>query len=119
MPRPMLLHEGDERELRLLRNVIDATRLLITVVERDGRVRAVNPAVRLATGVPDDVCGRPIWEMAALEQERALLAATFTADEPRALPSHLLFHLVNRAGHPRMVDWNVRAVDLDDKQSAV
>jgi PAS domain S-box-containing protein len=93
-----------------LRAAVDAARLLIAVVDTDGWVRATNRAFERATGLPKEACRRPIWELAALPEEKTLLRQAFTQFAERRPPESVTFHLVGDEGSVRIVDWNLRVV---------
>ncbi len=103
--------ESSLSEPELLRRVVDATRLLIVVVDADGNVARVNRAVESLTGLPQAALRRPIWELAALPVERALLQLNFgSTASGRGVPSELMFHLSTAGGAAPAIDW---AVDVD------
>jgi PAS domain S-box-containing protein len=95
---------------RRLRALLDASRLLMLVVDEHGVVREVNRAVERATGRPAEASLRPIWELAALPAERVLLEAAFSPFRPDALPPGLLFHLAT-SGASRVIDWSVSVLE--------
>ena len=99
----------------LLCEALDATRLLVVVADVDGRVCSVNRAVLGATGLSEEACRRPLWELAAFPADRALLEAAFPFREG-ALPSSLLFPLMSASGSARVVDWDIRV--FHDAQGA-
>ena len=91
-----------DRDPRMLRAVLDATRLLIFVVDRHGLVDLTNRAVEQVTCLSGDATRRPLWELAAIPAEAALLKAAFEPFNPETLPSGtLLFHLRTAAISPR------------------
>jgi PAS domain S-box-containing protein len=100
----------DGAEVNLLRRAIEATRLLILLVDERGRVERVNRAVEALTGRPGEMLCKPIWELAENPAERARLEDHFShvGDGP---PSELLFHLISAAGPAPVVDWTVDVVD--------
>jgi PAS domain S-box-containing protein len=95
---------------QVLRSALNATRLLIMIVDNAGVVREVNRAVEHAAGPSLTLCDRPIWELAALAGERTLLQAAFSQARVDALPRNSMFHLISSVGPPRVVDWNIRAL---------
>lgn len=98
----------------LVREALEATRLLVVVVGSDGVVIAANRRVALATGLSERDCQRPIWELAALPAERASLRTAFAPLRPELLPASLFFHLATTIGAARVVDWDVRLVGGDE-----
>jgi PAS domain S-box-containing protein len=101
---------ASEGQAEFLHGVLDATRLLVVVVEQTGVVRLVNQAVERTTGLPQAGCHRPIWELVAFAAERELLRAAFEPFKADALPPAVMFHLVREDGASRGVDWDVQVV---------
>ena len=64
-------------ELELFRSLIDATRLLMLIVDAQGEVVRVNRAVEEVTGLAAEAFRGPIWRLAALPDERLLLKEHF------------------------------------------
>jgi PAS domain S-box-containing protein len=104
---------------QVLRAVLDGTRLLILVADRDGLVRAANGAVERATGLAEEALRRPIWELAELPDERVSLQKAFSPLAPDALPLSILFHLSTTGDTSRVVDWDLRVLSDDGEASAV
>jgi PAS domain S-box-containing protein len=98
-----------EEELRALHAVVDATRLLVLTVDENGSVQSANRAFERATDFGRERWRRPIWELAALPNERALLRAAFSPLREQELPHALLFHL-RTARAWRVVDWDVSVI---------
>jgi PAS domain S-box-containing protein len=99
----------------VLRAALDASHLLVLAVDRDGQVLAANEAVEHATGLPRDQCERPLWELAALPDERRRLRELFRAHDAEVPASGLLFHLIDaRGGGPRVVNWDLRRPHIHD-----
>ncbi len=113
------LGANSEISPQLLRSAVDATRLLILVVDGRGIVQATNRAVQRASGLSDEALRRPIWDLAALREERALLQSAFSPLKPDALPSSLLFHLISGGTSSRVVDWDTQIVHDGGDVSAV
>jgi PAS domain S-box-containing protein len=102
---------GHALKTRELRAALNASRLLVLIVDREGLVLAANEAVEHATGLPRDQCERPLWELAALPDERRRLQALFAPGDGATQPSGLLFHLIDARGSPpRVVSWDLRRV---------
>jgi PAS domain S-box-containing protein len=107
---------GDGLDPRVLRAALDASHLLVLAVDGDGQVLAANEAVQHATGLPRDQCERPVWELAALPDERRRLRALFPTHDAETPTSGLLFHLIDaRGGGPRVVNWDVRRPGAHEK----
>lgn len=99
----------------VLRAALDASHLLVLAVDGDGQVLATNEAVEHATGLPRDQCERPLWELAALPDERRRLRGMFPIHDAEVPASGLLFHLIDaRGGGPRVVNWDVRRPTMGD-----
>ena len=96
---------------QLLSAVLDSTRLLVLILDRGGLVRATNRAVERATGLSEEAFLRPIWELAAVADERANLQAAFSQPGTAGLPSSLVFHLITSGMKSRVVDWEIRELD--------
>jgi PAS domain S-box-containing protein len=107
---------GHTLKPRELRAALDASRLLVLIVDRQGMVLAANQAVEHATGLPRAQCERPLWELAALPDERRRLRALFAPQAGNtAPPTGLLFHLIDARGSPpRVVNWDLRRVPGND-----
>ena len=99
-----------QADARLLRAVLDASRLLILVVDGRGLVRVFNRAVEKVTGLSGVDPVQPIWDLAAIPAESALLEGLFRSCKPDTLPPGLLFHLKSGQAPPRVVDWDVRVL---------
>jgi PAS domain S-box-containing protein len=95
---------------QVLRSALDVTRLLILMVDARGVVQATNRAVQRATSLSEEALRRPIWELAALSEERALLQSAFSPLKPDALPPSVLFHLISSGTSARVVDWDIQIV---------
>ena len=106
-----LIGHGETAQSQLLSAVLDSTRLLVLISDREGLVRGTNRAVERATGLSEEAFLRPIWELAAVEDERANLRAAFDQHAPGGLPPSLLFHLITSGTKSRVVDWEIREVD--------
>ena len=100
-------HTAFEDDPRFLRGVLDASRLLVLVVDRAGLIRHANQAISTTAGLPPPACPCSIWELTDVATERDLLKAGFSPFRPEAFPSGVLFHLTGGAA-PRLVDWDVR-----------
>ncbi len=108
---------GDQ--LEVLRGILDATRLLVLVVDRTGVVRLVNHAVAQTLGLSQAISGRPIWELATYPVERELLRAAFNPFNTAAFPSGVMFHIASTGGSPRVIDWDVRLLDDEHPMARV
>src|SRR6476469_11059737 len=97
-------------ELELFRSLIDATRLLMLVVDARGEVVRVNRAVEEVTGLAAEALRVPIWRLAALPDERLLLKEHFVPLNEEALPDGVLFHLAAAGNRDRVVDWTVKVI---------
>jgi PAS domain S-box-containing protein len=97
-------------ELELFRSLIDATRLLMLVVDARGEVVRVNRAVEEVTGLTAEAFRVPIWRLAALPDERLLLKEHFAPLNEEALPDGVLFHLAAAGNRDRVVDWTVTVI---------
>lgn len=104
------LGTGEALRPEIVRGVLDATRLLVMVVDRQGLVSATNRAVEQASGLSRQALRKPVWELAALAEERALLRSAFSSPHADTLPPSLLFHLISRGTASRVVDWDIRAI---------
>ena len=92
-----------------LRAALDATRLLVLVVDGMGVVRAANRAVERATAFSKESLRAPIWDLATIAQERAFLRSLFSPLKLKEFPQSVLFHLVATAGtESRVIDWDVQ-----------
>jgi PAS domain-containing protein len=96
-----------ENEPLFLRRVLDASRLLVLVVDRAGRIQHANRAVCRTADLSPASCRVPIWELTTVPVERDLLRAGFTPFRPEAFPSGVLFH-VQTGQTSRLVDWDVQ-----------
>ena len=92
---------------QFLRRVLDASRLLVMVVDRAGMIQHANRAVCSAAGLSSTATHCPIWELTTFPVERNLLKTGFSPFRPEAFPSGLLFHL-HGGQTSRLVDWDVR-----------
>ena len=92
---------------RFLRQVLDASRLLVLVVDRAGTIQHANRAACETAGLSPTCGDAHIWELTSLPVERNLLQAGFSPFRPEAFPSGVMFHLVNDATS-RLVDWDVQ-----------
>ncbi len=92
---------------RFLRRVLDASRLLVLVVDRAGTIQHANRAACKTAGLSPTCGDAHIWELTSLPVERNLLQAGFSPFRPEAFPSGVMFHLVNDATS-RLVDWDVQ-----------
>jgi PAS domain S-box-containing protein len=99
-----------ENDPHFLRHVLDASRLLILVVDRSGTIRHANRATCQTSGVASVDRLGPIWELAAHPVERDLLRAGFSPFKPELFPSGVMFHLQN-GDVSRLVDWDVCLLD--------
>jgi PAS domain S-box-containing protein len=110
------LPDGLNRDPALLRAVLDATRLLVLVVDGDGAITLINAAARRVMGSTEAARPRPLWELAALSAESASIRSAFAPFKPEVLPSGMLFHLVCQGSDgaltSRVVDWDVRVIDV-------
>jgi len=106
-----LLGHAEIGHSQLLSAILDSTRLLVLISDRRGLVRATNRAVERATGLSEEAFLRPIWELAAVADERANIQAAFDQRGPAVVPPSLLFHLISCGTTSRVVDWEVRQVD--------
>jgi PAS domain S-box-containing protein len=97
-------------ELELLRSLIDATRLLILIVDSRGQVLRVNHAVEEVTGLAQEAFLGPIWQLATFPDERLLLKERFAPLNEGALPSGVLFHLMSAKARARVVDWTLKVI---------
>jgi PAS domain S-box-containing protein len=78
-------------------------------------VLAANRAAERVTGLPRAKLLRPLWELAALPDERARIRGLFSPLNTGALAAGMLFHLAT-AGQdeePRVVNWDVRLHDRE------
>ena len=91
---------------RFLRRVLDASRLLVLVVDRAGAIQHANRAVCKTAGLSSTCGDVPVWELTSLPIERDLLRAGFTPFRPEAFPSGVMFHL-GKDATSRLVDWDV------------
>ena len=105
-------------ELELLRSLIDATRLLVLVVDARGEVVRVNRSVEEVTGLPAEAFRVPIWQLATLPDERLRLKEQFAPLHEQALPDGVLFHLAAAGNQDRVVDWTVKVI-RDEAQAPV
>jgi PAS domain S-box-containing protein len=96
-----------ESDARFLRRVLDASRLLVLVVDRAGTIQHANRAVCRTADIPSESCLVPIWELTTVPVERDLLKAGFSPFKPETFPSGVLFH-VQSSRTSRLVDWDVR-----------
>ena len=86
-----------------LRSALDATRLLVVVVDRAGTILHANGALRRTADLPAAGYQRPIWELTQVPTERDLLKAGFSPFNADVFPSGVLFHVVGGATS-RLVD---------------
>jgi PAS domain S-box-containing protein len=100
---------------RTLLHVFDAIPTLVLVVDATGTVRVANRAVQEATGRSHAALERPLWDLAAVREEGALLEAAFRSGRPDALPATVRFHLATNHREARVVDWEVRALDASGR----
>jgi PAS domain S-box-containing protein len=105
-------------ELELLRSLIDATRLLILIVDARGDVVRVNRSVEEVTGLPAAAFRTPIWQLATLPDERLRLKERFAPLKEEALPDGVLFHLAAAGNQDRVVDWTVKVI-RDEAQAPI
>jgi PAS domain S-box-containing protein len=97
-----------------LLGVFDAIPALILIVEASGTVRLANRAAKELTGLSDEGLERPLWELSAVPEERALLEGVFRSRRPD-LPATMQFHLAAGQRERRLVDWDVRALDANGR----
>ena len=102
-------HTSFEDDPQFLRRVLDASRLLVLVVDLDGMIQHANRAVCATTGASPAACRRPIWQLTTYPVERDLLRAGFSPFKPEGFRSGVLFHLQSGAG-PRLVDWDIQLI---------
>jgi len=100
-------HESFVDDPQFLRHVLDASRLLVLVVDPHGTIEFANRAVYKTTGLAPAACQRPVWELTTFPVERDLLRAGFSPFRPEAFPSGVIFH-VQGGKASRLVDWDVR-----------
>jgi PAS domain S-box-containing protein len=103
----------------LLRAALDASRVLMLVVDRAGLVRGFNRAVERVSGIGKTAAPTPLWTLAALPNESALLEAAFKDGTPERLPPALLFHLKNDGAPARVVDWDVSVLRPEGEDPAI
>jgi len=110
-----------EEDPEVLRDVLDATALLIAVTDADGLVLHLNRAMREALGLPGKASSsRPIWELIAFESEQELLHNAFPVRSGRSLPSGAMLHLATGAEEAAcVVDFSIRIVRRDTEHPAV
>jgi PAS domain S-box-containing protein len=96
-----------EGEPEFLRLVLDASRLLVLVVDRAGMIQHANRALCRTADLSSASSNIPIWQLTAVPVERDLLEAGFSPFKPEAFPSGVLFH-VQSSQTSRLVDWDVR-----------
>jgi PAS domain S-box-containing protein len=101
---------ASEDQAEFLRGVLDATRLLVVVVDQGGVVQMVNQAVERTTDLTQADCHRPIWELVTFAAERELLRLVFDPFKPEAIPPAMMFHLARGKDAPRGIDWDVQVV---------
>ena len=87
--------------------MLDRLGALVTILDRQGRVRWVNRFCEQTTGLSfEDVWGRPVWEALVLPEEehrvRDALANLGTGRFTRGYESHLL----TREGASRIIQWS-------------
>ena len=104
-------------------SVLDASRLLVLVVDRAGLIRHANQAISRTAGLPPPACPCSIWELTNVAPERDLLKAGFSPFRPEAFPSGVLFHLtggadaaVGRLGRPAARRATRRRARGDDRR---
>src|SRR5262245_29828820 len=90
-----------------LRRVLDASKLLVLVLDRNGMIQHANRAACNTADLSPETCRRPIWELTKVPVERDLLRAGFSPFRPQAFLSGVLFHLQGEKTS-RLVDWDVR-----------
>jgi PAS domain S-box-containing protein len=110
-----------EDDAEVLRDVLDATGLLIAVTDAGGRIIRMNRAMQDAMGGMETVsASRPIWELAAFEGERELLRGTFPLRVGRPFLSGAMVHLASGGDTPApVVDFSIRVVRRDTDRPVV
>jgi PAS domain S-box-containing protein len=110
-----------EDDPEVLRDVLDATGLLIAVTDAEGRVIRVNRPMREAMGGMETAhASRPIWELTAFEGERELLRGAFPLRMGRSFLSGAMVHLAGCGATPgAVVDFSIRVVRRDTEHPVV
>lgn len=107
---------AEQTSPELLRIVYDGTRLLIMLVDKTGMVVWANRALEDALGRRQADCLVPVWDLAALPDERAALRAAFE-QRGSGLPPNVMFHVVGDG--LRVVDWTTKAVSTTSRGAIV
>ncbi len=102
-------HERD-----LLAAVLDHAGALVTVLDRQGRIVRFNRACEQLTGYrPEEVIGRPIWDLFLLPEEAEAVRAVMADLIARAGPNRHENYWRTREGALRLIDWT-NTVLLDE-----
>ncbi|MGE3808412.1 MAG: PAS domain-containing protein, partial [Gemmataceae bacterium] len=93
-----------EDERNFMTTVQDSARLLLLVLDRQGRIVRFNKTCETTTGLrAAEVTGKPIWELVAVPEEAELLRAAFAGPLDK-LPRGFVDHWQAKAGGQRLID---------------
>jgi PAS domain S-box-containing protein len=94
-------------QYRFLETIIEAAPSLLSVVDREGRIRNFNRAVEIASGLDDrsQIEGRYFWEIFIDPSEREAMVQRFRDAAPDYPPSLYENTFTDARGNERVIAW--------------
>jgi len=117
-------NERLEADLRtqydFLTTIVDTAPSLLVTIDREGRIRNLNPATLTASGYDDEeqVRGRYFWDVFIDDSEREAMVDRFHAAAPHHPPAEYENTFTNARGEHRVIAWRSAPV-LDDAGAVV
>lgn len=115
--------ELSRRTERRLQAIFDQMPDGIALLDAQGRIEGVNPALALMLGrQPDELVGRLLEELAApaaFDAARTFAQASFAGVSSGGGPRRAEFSLLNAQGHPVPLSWSLSPLGRGEPQVAV
>jgi two-component system CheB/CheR fusion protein len=108
-------HARSEREQKLITAILNTAKdLLVTVLDREGRVLQFNRAAQELTGFSlEELKGKPFWDLLPIPGERAQVKSGFE-EVLKGGTSQGETHWLTKRGQPRLIAWS-NTVAINDK----
>lgn len=104
----------------LANTIFQVTDALVLVLDREGRIRNMNPACERLTGYSSqELEGRPVFETLVPEDERDELRAYWNRLWTGTTETRHTNHIVTRDGERRCVSWSNATVQGEDSEQYV
>jgi PAS domain S-box-containing protein len=106
--------ESLRQERDFLAAVLDSSRLLVLVLDKQGNIVRMNKAGESTTGYPlSEVQGKPVWHFLAIPEESQLIQQAFERLDG-GFPKGLVHHWQIKDGGQRLIEWTTDVVRSKD-----